>query len=227
MVWAIGLDDFKNRCGEGRYPLLNEIKNVLSGSDGCNPTTIPQSSIPPQTTAPNPASTPQSTARPSPTTTPDNSGPNVCRPTEIYASQPGMNEWCITNCALGYCPSTHCICDGSPTNGPPVPSITTTTPRTTRTTTKATQTTSKDDTGAGGCQPTPVYAAQPGMKEWCITNCAAGYCPATHCVCGESPIQQTCKDDIPTNRCIRLKSKGRCNKRGVQRRCSKTCNACN
>ena len=219
MVWAIGLDDFKNRCGEGSYPLLNEIKNVLTGNDDCNPVTTQE---PPRTTA-NPNSTPQSTARPNPTTTPDNSGPNVCRPTEIYASQPGMREWCIENCALGYCPSTHCVCGGSPTENPTDPPVTS---RTSTTTTIATSTTTKDDSGNEGCQPTPTYASQPGMKEWCISNCALGYCPATHCVCGTSTIQESCEDELPPNRCNRLLNNGKCSKRWARSKCSKTCNAC-
>ena len=38
-------------------------------------------------------------------------------------------------------------------------------------------------TPTGGCKSAGAYAGQAGMDEWCVTNCAAGYCPTSHCVC--------------------------------------------
>jgi chitinase len=34
MVWAMDLDDFKGRCGQGKYPLLKIIHNELQNEDG-------------------------------------------------------------------------------------------------------------------------------------------------------------------------------------------------
>ena len=34
MVWALDLDDFNNRCGDGPHPLMNEIKKVLGPAKG-------------------------------------------------------------------------------------------------------------------------------------------------------------------------------------------------
>ena len=34
-----------------------------------------------------------------------------------------------------------------------------------------------------GCRPVGAYARQPGMKKWCVDNCALGNCPRSHCTC--------------------------------------------
>ena len=34
MVWALDLDDFNDRCGDGPHPLMNEIKKVLGPPKG-------------------------------------------------------------------------------------------------------------------------------------------------------------------------------------------------
>ncbi|CAG7821163.1 unnamed protein product, partial [Allacma fusca] len=44
MIWALDLDDFKNTCGEGHYPLLTTIRNVL-GSSKLSPATSPSNVI--------------------------------------------------------------------------------------------------------------------------------------------------------------------------------------
>ena len=37
MVWALDLDDFRGQCGEGRYPLLNTIREVLGPASDSQP----------------------------------------------------------------------------------------------------------------------------------------------------------------------------------------------
>lgn len=106
MVWAMGLDDFNNRCGGGRYPLLTAIKNVLgSGSPPINPATTDGSNGGQQDTT-TPYNQPTTEA---PIETTPASGGGSCRVTDAYKDFPGMLDWCKTMCAAGYCPATHCI----------------------------------------------------------------------------------------------------------------------
>lgn len=112
MVWAIGLDDFKNRCGEGRYPLLNVIKNVLTnGQSNTNPPTPPNPKPTPEGTPP----IPPNPTPPNPLPTPGGPGPVICHPTDVYASIPGMRKWCNVHCNYEPrdCPSSHCVCSES------------------------------------------------------------------------------------------------------------------
>ncbi|ENN70443.1 hypothetical protein YQE_12947, partial [Dendroctonus ponderosae] len=41
MIWALDLDDFKNKCGAGRHPLLTTIRNVLADAGTGVPEPIP------------------------------------------------------------------------------------------------------------------------------------------------------------------------------------------
>ena len=36
---------------------------------------------------------------------------------------------------------------------------------------------------SGVCKATGLYKNNSGMDKWCAVNCAAGYCPASHCIC--------------------------------------------
>ena len=40
MVWALDLDDFNNRCGQGRHPLMKAIKSVLGPAKNENETDL-------------------------------------------------------------------------------------------------------------------------------------------------------------------------------------------
>jgi hypothetical protein len=40
MVWAIDHDDFRNRCGDGRNPLLKAIKDELTTAEGITTTEV-------------------------------------------------------------------------------------------------------------------------------------------------------------------------------------------
>jgi len=90
----------------------------------------------------------------------------TCYSVAPYSSQAGMDDWCVTNCALGYCPQTHCIC------------VTTE-----QVLDDDVDDLEDDDIPPPGCVPVGLYMFQPGMYDWCSANCALGYCPPSHCKC--------------------------------------------
>lgn len=111
MFWALPLDDFKGHfCKKGRFPLINAVKKYLGGYI---PPPRPTEVVPP-TTMPQPTTMPSGTTKPGgthpPTQGPTNPPSGSCVPVPPYDVYPGMDTWCISNCALGNCPSTHCKC---------------------------------------------------------------------------------------------------------------------
>ena len=178
MFWAIDLDDFQNVCGQGKYPLLSAVAKALSGNVVPPTTHAPTSSftVSPITTGkPTTAPTNPPTQRPSTPkkstaapTKPSSQRPGSnCYPVGVWKKVPGMKKWCEDNCAAGYCPPSHCKCQQ---------------PSTPKKTTAAPTKPSSQRPGSN-CFPVGVWKKVPGMKKWCEDNCAAGYCPSSHCKC--------------------------------------------
>ena len=132
MFWALPLDDFKGRfCGQGKYPLINAVKDALEGSA---PPPPPATQRPTQ--APGNTQSPSGTCRAANDQSMDkycaiNCVATTCSPTTQRPTQPPVttkppsggrcwsvppyksaatDAWCISNCALGNCPATHCKC---------------------------------------------------------------------------------------------------------------------
>ena len=53
----------------------------------------------------------------------------------------------------------------------------------TTTTTTTTTTTAAPTSSGGTCRGAGAYEFDPGMSQWCVINCAAGFCPPSHCIC--------------------------------------------
>ncbi|KAL9987524.1 hypothetical protein ACROYT_G001848 [Oculina patagonica] len=122
MFWTLDLDDFSgSQCGQGPYPLMNAVKQHLAGSapptqgpepptDGPQPPTDgPQ----PPTDGPQPPTdgpAPATTMPPVPPTDGPTASPGGCVAVPPWDQYPGMDAWCVTNCAAGNCPSSHCKC---------------------------------------------------------------------------------------------------------------------
>merc|ERR1719259_886743 len=97
MVWALDLDDFNGEtCGQGKYPLMNAIKSVLSGAARGSPNVrqnapYPTPYAPPSTTAA--PYTPPSTAAPY---TPPSTAAPYAPPTPASGF---VNPWTVANAA--------------------------------------------------------------------------------------------------------------------------------
>eukprot|EP00794_Sanderia_malayensis_P012903 gene12903-14233_t len=53
--------------------------------------------------------------------------------------------------------------------------------------------------GAGSCKAVGVWVNVAGMDAWCEVNCAAGYCPTSHCSCKHVPPVTTDSPKIITD----------------------------
>ena len=97
MFWALDLDDFRgSQCGLGQYPLISAVKKYLGGYV---PPPHPTELTPPPTQAPSPVTT----SRPVPPTDGTaTSPPGGCVAVPPYDKHPGMDAWCVANCALGH-----------------------------------------------------------------------------------------------------------------------------
>ena len=139
---------------------------------GCSDVAISKDGASGEGTAPPPTSGTTTTTKPptqtttkSPTqttTTPsdDDSGGSQgnCVATGNYSGDESMDEWCHNNCAMGYCPATHCTCGGTDKDGQP----------------------------RMDCMAVGSWIGQASMDKWCKVNCPAGNCPKSHCLCADS-----------------------------------------
>ena len=170
MFWAIDLDDFQNMCGQGKFPLISSVRNALQEERKTSSNLGFTDKMSATRTTKTPSRVSSAGLVPTnPTTsgaTPNfsSSSSSSCRPVGAYISQVGMDKWCVENCALGYCPASHCTCGGEPV------------------------TPSSSTSGSSSCRPVGAYVSQEGMDKWCVENCALGYCPASHCTCGGEPV---------------------------------------
>ena len=102
MLWCLDLDDFRGtECGQGKYPLMNAVKNALGGYTPPNPETpgpIPVTTAAPATNKPN-------------TNNPTTNAPSgECQAIGVWKGNANMDSWCVSNCRSGYCPTEICRC---------------------------------------------------------------------------------------------------------------------
>ena len=96
--------DGPNDCGMGKgeqETFVNCADIRIINSDGSVPTDFPTDAPPPTTRAPTQPPTPPPTNAPQ---------PGGCVAIGAHAGSASMDNWCKTNCAVGYCPSNMCSC---------------------------------------------------------------------------------------------------------------------
>ena len=219
MFWALDLDDFTGtHCGQGKFPLMNAVKNALQGQSEPSPI-ISNSKLTKTGTSTIAPFSVSSTVKSSLAT---NNVKGRCFAVNVWFGNAAMDEWCARNCAAGNCDAKFCTCDpsGETTTAMPTTSTTTTMKTSTikakPTTMKSTKkpTTRKSTTTRttemspsivvttmkpvkvtnmknGRCYAINVWFGNPGMDQWCVRNCAAGNCDARFSFCDSSRQKTT------------------------------------
>ena len=116
--WRVGNNwgcDGPGNCGMGKGPqehFVNCADIRITKSDGSVPPPPPTQAPPPTQEPPPPTQRPPKPTTQKPTEPPPTNAPNPggCKATGHHAGNPTMDNWCIRNCAAGYCPPSHCIC---------------------------------------------------------------------------------------------------------------------
>ncbi|XP_046381238.1 uncharacterized protein LOC124152360 [Haliotis rufescens] len=181
-------------CGLGKGPqehFVNcaDIEITQSGQPQTQTPDPFQTSTPNPTPRTTPVPTPAATLQPStaapatlaPTTSPSNVNYDNCRAIGEWTGQIGMTNWCKTNCALGNCPASHCLC-GASTLAPTSLCL-------------CDASTLAPTSNYDNCRAIGAWTGQIGMTNWCKTNCALGNCPASRCLCGASTLAPTSNYD--------------------------------
>uniref|UniRef100_A0A6Q2WSB3 Acidic mammalian chitinase n=1 Tax=Esox lucius TaxID=8010 RepID=A0A6Q2WSB3_ESOLU len=127
MVWSLDLDDFSGQsCGQGNYPLIGHLKNLLNTEQpSLPPTPTPQTGAPPETKATPKANTtnypgPSAPSTTTTTTTTHVAGSSFCAGNAdglyVKADAPGSFYHCangftwIQNCPAGLVFKDNCKC---------------------------------------------------------------------------------------------------------------------
>ena len=205
MFWSLDLDDFTgSHCGQGKYPLVNAVKEELDGPKPIVQIILKSKHIKTKTTSLKTTTTTKTIA-----TTKDI---NMMKKTRCFAKgvwngNPSMDQWCDRNCVPGgICSPQFCSCDQvvisttitmkpTTTTTPTTTTPTTTTPTTTTPTTAkpitATTTeksTSKTEIGkkTNKCFGINIWYGNRDMDEWCEKNCFEDSCEQSkYCSCDQ------------------------------------------